>query len=487
MKKSSLALGAIAVLVAAWAGGTWYSGKALEQKYPEYIALANERVTSGYNNVAHGNYHLEIKNTKLERGFFSTQIEDQVIITDLKDNSQLILPFKSTAEHGPLPLSRLTSLKLMPVLADAHSEMTEDPSISEVFKASKGVAPYSGDFSISYSGQIKQNSTIAAFDYSNEQFSINSTPIYIESDTNQEGVGLLKMRLEKWVSTLQVDEFNERYQPITVNRTLTFNNVTLNSDLSPTDFKYVPSGKQRFDIGLISIADAAATDYAAENIELKNVRFDYDTNVNAQFADYRLNNSIEALSINGENFGQIDFNLNLGHLAAAELNQVVEAFTNPDLEQQQAQLNEAGLKLLQQQPTLAIQPLRLKNSAGENQLTFDLVFSKADQQAALMQGKILSLFDKLEMNANVNRQSAQMLMTSSAKLDGIENPEQYAESELNQSLEEAVQQKMLVSNDNGANYQSKLILENGELKLNGEVIPEESIAQTLLFMFMGGF
>ncbi|MGR3807665.1 YdgA family protein [Pasteurella testudinis] len=487
MKKSSLAIGVVAALVAAWIGGSWYSGKVLQDKYPEYISNANQNVAANYNVAFHGVYRFEVKNTKLERSLFSTEIEDQLIVTDLSDNSQLVFPFKTTAEHGPLPLSRLSKLKLIPVLTSAHSELAEDPSIGELFKASKGIAPYSGDFTISYGGQIQQNSTIAAFDYRNAEISINSTPIQIKSDTNQDGVGLIKLQLDKWVSTLPANEFNDQYQAITVNRTITFDNVTLDSDLKPTDWKYVPIGKQVFDIGLISVTDEAVEGYTPDNVQLKNLKLDYETVISSGFADYRLNNSIESLVVQGENLGQVDFNFNLGHLSPEYLNQGIAAFTNPNPDEQEKQLTAAGLGLLKYQPTFSIQPLKLKNSAGENQLTFDLAFSNADQQAALMQGKFLSLFDKLEMNANLNRQSAEVFGTSISRLDGVENPETAAKAELDAALQEAVAQNALTTNDNGATYQSKLILENGELKFNGQVIPEQEIAQALMMIFMGGF
>lgn len=487
MKKSSFAIGAIAVLVAAWAGGTWYSGKVLQEKYPEYIKNNNEKVAANYNAAFHGIYRFEVKNVKLERSFFSTEIEDQLVVTDLEENKQYIFPFKTTAEHGPLPLSRLSSLKLTPVLTAGHSELAEDPSISELFKASKGVAPYSGDFSISYGGQIQQTSTIAAFDYNNEQISVNSTPIHIESDTNQDGIGLIKLQLEKWVSTVPATEYNDNYQEISVKRTLTFENVSLDSNLKPTTWNYIPNGKQLFTVGLINISDEAVESYTPANTQLKNVRLDYVTDFAANFVDYRLNNSIESLVVQGENFGQIDFNLNLGHLSPEHLNQAIEAFANQDLKQQEQQLTAAGLGLLQHQPTFSIQPLKLKNSAGENQLTFDLAFANVDQQTALAQGKFLSLFDKLEMNANINRQSADAFAASITKLEGEENPETAAKAEMDEAFQQAVAQNALTTNDNGASYQSKLILENGELKFNGEVIPEEAIAQTLMMMFMGGF
>lgn len=489
MKKSSFALATVAVLVAAWAGGAWYSGKVLQEKYPEYIRNNNEKVAANYNVAFHGIYRFEVKNVKLERNFFSTEIEDHLIVTDLEENKQYIFPFKTTAEHGPLPLSRLSSLKLTPVLTAARSELAENPSISELFKASKGVAPYSGNFSISYGGQIQQTSTIAAFDYNNEQISVNSTPIHIESDTNQDGIGLIKLQLDKWVSTVPATEYNDNYEKISVKRTLTFENVTLDSDLKPTNWKYIPNGKQLFNIGLVNIndeADEAVEGYTPANTQLKNVRLDYNTTLNNDFVDYRINNSIESLTAQGENFGQIDLNLNLGHLSAEYLNQGIEAFTNPNPKQQEEQVTAAGLSLLQHQPTFSIQLFKLKNSAGENQLTFDLAFAKVDQQAALMQGKFLSLFDKLEMNANINRQSAEVFSTSISKLDGVENPEAAAKAELDAALQEAVAQNALTTDDNGATYQSKLILENGELKFNGEVIPEEAIAQTLMMILMGG-
>ena len=495
MKKSSLAIGVVAVLVAAWAGGTWYSGKILEQKYPDYIKTGNENIHSSYSAALGENIKLEVKNVRFERGFFSSTIEDQLIITDNShDGKQFIVPFKTVAEHGPIPLSRLTSLHWTPVMTAAKTEILEDPSISELFKASKGVTPLSSQFTISYSEQIQQKTTIAAFDYQQDDLVINSTPIQIESDTNKQGVGLIKLDLDHFTLSANATKWNNQYEEIQVKRDLTLHKVKLNSDLTPSKWRYVPSGKQLFTIESFELKEEPVENYQPLNISLKNILLDYDTTLSGDNVNYVLNNNIDEVSIRDQNFGKLVFNLGLGHLNAENLNNMMEAYTqmynNP--EEQQQKLSESGLALLKNQPTLSLQPFSLKNNAGENKLALDIAMSKEDPSAVLMQGKILSLFDKFEFNADVNKAAAEQFLISQEIIDHATPAEQLAEvsakikANLAQQLESAVQQKMLITSDN-QNYQSKLILENGQLKLNGETVPEEVITQTLLFIFMGGF
>ncbi|MGR6980959.1 YdgA family protein [Testudinibacter sp. P27/CKL/0425] len=497
MKKSSLALGAVAVLVATWAGGTWYSGKILEEKYPEYVQQANEET---FKQLVGYEYQFEVKNTKLARSFFSTEIEDQLIITHRTNNKQYIIPFKTIAEHGPLPLSRLTSLRLAPVMTSAHSEIIEDPSITELFKASKGVAPLSSDFTISYNQQITQHSTFAALDYQNDDFSIDSSEINIEADTNQKGVGLIKAKMDKLNVTDLVQDFDRNYQKIYLKRTIQAENIDLNSDLKPSEWEFIPSGKQLFSIDNIKITEQSVKDSSESKMiaDLRALRFNYATKLNGEFADISLNNQLNEVYIGGEALGKIEFNIDLNHLKAEPLNQIMEIYSQGQIVNQhqlEQQLAAPGLALLQNQPEIRLQPFSLTNNKGENKLTLDLGLSKADPSATLMQGKILSLFDKLELNADISKPAVEQFLTSMVNIEINNDPSvpeyqaeqlEYLKADMEQQFADAIQQKILVTSDNQA-YQSKLILENGELKLNGEVIPEENIAQALMMLFMGGF
>ena len=107
----------------------------------------------------------------------------------------------------------------------AKTEILEDPSISELFKASKGVTPLSSQFTISYSEQIQQKTTIAAFDYQQDDLVINSTPIQIESDTNKQGVGLIKLDLDHFTLSANATKWNNQYEEIQVKRDLTLHKV----------------------------------------------------------------------------------------------------------------------------------------------------------------------------------------------------------------------------------------------------------------------
>ena len=57
-----------------------------------------------------------------------------------------------------------------------------------------------------------------------------------------------------------------------------------------------------------------------------------------------------------------------------------------------------------------------------------------------------------------------------------------AEMKVNDSLKTPIQQGILV--DEGKHIKLDLVLENGELKLNGKVIPEEQVASILFLAAM---
>lgn len=466
MKKSSLAIGLIGILAASWIGGTWYSGKLLEEKYPTYLAQANTHNIAALTDQ----YHLEIKNTKLVRGLFSTELEDQLIITRLSDNKQYIVPFSSVVEHGPLPLSRLTSLQLMPVMAAAHTEMIEHPSIADIFEASNGIAPLISDITVGYDQHVEQDATIAALNYQKNDISINSSTGKINTEINKNGMGLVQFDIDK----LDLGSMQEKVS-------LALHKLKLHSELQPNEWEYISTGN--LSINLESLAFKSIDDHRI-GFDLHNINLGSHSVLSGDFLDIGLNYQIDSISINQQALGNLIVNWDLNHLKAETLNQIVELYSTADLTQQNIDQKEKdlGLSLLQDQPAFHIQPFSLKNDVGENKLTLDLTISK-DVLTMLMSGNVTSLFDQFELKIDLNKPAIEQLIATFAHISFL-SPDESTDLKyhLASKLNQGVQQKIFITHDD-QHYQSKLWIENGELKLNGEIVPKEVII-SLLFPFI---
>ena len=83
------------------------------------------------------------------------------------------------------------------------------------------------------------------------------------------------------------------------------------------------------------------------------------------------------------------------------------------------------------------------------------------------------------MNIHVDKAAAEKLMT---QLDP-EADKALIKAQIEEQAKQAAAQNIMVNNDK--NVTLNLVLEKGELKLNGQVIPEEQV-QGVLFMLMMG-
>ena len=74
MKKSTIALGVIVALGAASVGGAWFTGQKAESEYLRQIEQANQQFQTL--NLS-DSVKLIYKNKQFERGFFTSQVEDE--------------------------------------------------------------------------------------------------------------------------------------------------------------------------------------------------------------------------------------------------------------------------------------------------------------------------------------------------------------------------------------------------------------------------
>jgi len=96
-----------------------------------------------------------------------------------------------------------------------------------------------------------------------------------------------------------------------------------------------------------------------------------------------------------------------------------------------------------------------------------------------MAGSLYKQFTDFAVNIHVDKAAVEKLMT---QLDPEED-KALIKAQIEEQAKQAAAQNIVVNNDK--NVTLNLVLEKGELKLNGQVIPEEQV-QGVLFMLMMG-
>ncbi|MBE2895403.1 YdgA family protein [Pasteurellaceae bacterium HPA106] len=485
MKKRYIALTLAVVLGGAWLGGSWYSGKLLAEQYPQLV----ERVNSEFAQVSLTSpYKLEYKTTKYNKHLFTTAIENQLVVTDTQENKSYTVPFKILVEHGPLPLSRLMTLHWLPVMASGNIELLNDPSISPIFAATNDKTPLKGDFTVGYDQTVAQTLNFAAINYRSEdgQREFTSTPFKFISDTDLNGIGKVETQIDSIsITSLASDGLDGDSSPFK----MTLSNVAVKSDYQPTEYKNIGVGTQKLTLDSLDLFDSTQAD-AKAFFSLKNLDANGDVTLDNDSVNVRSKLQADKVVLSGQDLGKLFYDIAFNHLDAKALDELMATIRNAqnmDEARLEHALQSAGMAFFQHQPELKLQPFSLTNSVGENKVTADIAFAQADWQKALMKGKVLSLFDRFAINADVNKPALTETVKALNMIDEDADAKtalSQAQADVDEMLQSAVAENIL-QKQSDEHYTLELKLDKGELKLNGTVIPEKDIANMLLMGILG--
>ena len=152
MKKSTIALGVIVALGAASVGGAWFTGQKAESEYLRQIEQANQQFQTL--NLS-DSVKLIYKNKQFERGFFTSQVEDEVVISLPKEGKVWTIPLSTKLYHGPFPLDQLAKFNLVPTMYSAQGVVGKNESTQPLFDFLKSDKPIQYRAATSYALNTK--------------------------------------------------------------------------------------------------------------------------------------------------------------------------------------------------------------------------------------------------------------------------------------------------------------------------------------------
>jgi len=208
MKKTGIAIAVLLAAGAAATGGAWYTGTQLEGVLNEAVAKSNEQIAQQLPGLG-----MKLELVSFERGFFSSDARYRINLGELGaelPSSELIV--LDHIEHGPLPLSRLKRLQLVPVLAHSKARMEQNELLEPLFKLSGGEEPLVVESSIGFDRSAKGQMRIAPLTFVEEgkgrfEFSGFTGDFYATEDASE-------MKIDGHIDSLVVKA--EGDQPMTV-------------------------------------------------------------------------------------------------------------------------------------------------------------------------------------------------------------------------------------------------------------------------------
>lgn len=471
MKKSTLAASVIVALGAVWLGGAWYTGKVAEEEYVHQFELLNQNIQQSFS--AKG-LSVEFSQVAIERGLLSSKTRYDIVVKDPnKPESVFTLPFEGTLYHGPLPVNQLSQFNFTPTMFASVDKLTKNDKTTKWFAAAKGESPLSVSTSMNYQRQGKAKINFAPFETSVEKGVWQVGDVNLSVDFSQKGIQQAHLAL----SNIAYQEANARLR-------LKFNNINAMAEYQPIkEWDLLFTGQQWISGGEMYIEEEDTQD-KTNHLAIKNWKIDLNTVRKEAFLDLAMNLKLDGTQLNQIHFGDLNLNTAFNHLDGETLNQVLHA---KFAQIEDAPLTDAEIALLRKffdkQPQFAFHPM-LTTQAGKLAADIDVAVATSDL-ATLSRGKIFNLFQHFIFKVNTDKAALVEVASAaeqiSAKVEKAQ-ADRTAEMKVNDGLKNPIQQGILV--DDGKQVKLDLVLENGELKLNGKVIPEEQVASILFLATM---
>ncbi|MBI6621440.1 MULTISPECIES: YdgA family protein [Pseudomonas] len=495
-KSASVLLGIVVVIGAISAGGAWYTGTKLEGVLNTAIADSNKQIQTA---LAGSNGTASIELVSLDRGTFSSTAHYR-----LKGEGEMFggepveLLFVDNIEHGPLPFSRLMTLKWLPVMATSHTELERTPLTEKWFVAAKDKSPLKGVFNLGYDQSTNGTFELLPLDTKlDEQSQLIFSGLKIDVAASAQAQ---KLKADGYMDSFKLTTVAEDQTPVQVE----FGGLTLASNLTKSTYGYYMGdntlllsnsktsfGEQKSVLGL-------------KNFEMKNNSSENGTSASGR-ADYK----IGELSFNDKVIGSAQMAVSLKNLdipATMSLMQVYQAKLQP-YEKAAAEAAEAGEpapelelteaeeaqvkadleKLLAGAPQVALENLSFSTANGESRASLIVDLAKPQSMDLPPDELGRQLLALLDFKVKVSKPMLVDLLTVQAQMEGQTDAKLIADqatatSDMFSAMAVGTELAKLEGNDVVTN----LHYANNQVDFNGQKMTVEQFSAFVMSKLGGG-
>ena len=489
-KSAGVLLGIVVAIGAISAGGAWYTGTKLEGVLNSSIADANKELQAALVG-SNGTASLEL--VSLERNVFSSTAHYR-----LKGEGEMFgeapveLLFVDHIEHGPLPFSRLVSLKWLPVMATSHYELERTPLTEKWFAAAKDKSPLTGVVNIGYDKATNGTLNllpldVALDDKSHLKFSGLNMDVAASAQAQ-------KVKADGYMDSLTLSTVAEDQTPVKVE----MNGLTFASNLTKSTYGFYIGENT------VELTDSKTTFGAKQSIlgvkkfEMKNKTEESGTSASGR-ADYK----VGEVSLNGKTIGSAQMAMSLKNLdipATMSLMQVYQTKLQPYEKAaaeaaaagepapelvltpaEEAQVKTGLEKLLAAGPQVALENLSLNTANGESRANLVLDLTKPQSMDLPADQLTRQLIALLDVNVQVSKPMLVDLFTVQSQIDGQTDAKLIADqatatADMFSSMAVGSQFAKL----DGNNIVSKLHYANNQVEFNGQKMTVEEFIGFLM-------
>lgn len=492
MKKSTVALGVIMALGAVGVGGAWFTGEKAQTEYLRQIELANKQAQAlGSSDL----FKVVYQNKQFERGFFTSQVEDEVVISLPKEGKVFTIPFSTKLYHGPFPLNQLEKFNFVPTMFSAQGVIGKNETTQPLFDLLKSDKPVQYQVTTSYNLSTKGKVELAGGELTDPESpgtKVTWSNINMGFDVNKDLAGKYDMTLNEVSSTVLPEVMEEQDgEDMPKSITMKMKGMKVEGSYNPTKWAYIYTGKST---SLIDSFEMATLNHAGKEstVVQKGFKAKSDISLDGDFLNFKGENTVDSIVIDGKDFGKLTYNSELNHIEANAANALVEAlFTvfksvSDDENANEKMVSEIlslwvenhGMTIFNNQPQIKLNPVSISDEQGKVSLDLNVALAK-DPKFDLMKGSLYKQFTDFAVHIHVDKATAEKIMTQFAP----EEDKALVKEKIEEQAKQAAAQNIVVNNDK--NVRLTLVLEKGELKLNGQLIPEEQVQGVLFMLIMG--
>ena len=490
MKKSVVALGVIVALGAVGVGGAWFTGEKAQTEYLRQIELANKQALALGSSDS---FKVVYQNKQFERGFFTSQVEDEVVISLPKEGKVFTIPFSTKLYHGPFPLNQLEKFNFLPTMFSAQGVIGKNETTQALFDLLKSDKPVQYQATTGYNLSTKGKVELAGGELTDPESpgtKVTWSNINMGFDVNKDLAGKYDMNLNEVSATVLPEVMGEQDgEDMPKSITMKMKGMKVEGSYNPTKWAYIYTGKST---SLIDSFEMATLDHAGKESTVveKGFKAKSDISLDGDFVSAKSENTVDSIAVDGKDFGKLTYNGELNHIEANAANALIEAlFTvfksvSDDKNVKDEVVSEIlsswvenhGMAIFNNQPQIKLNPVSISDNQGKVSLDLNVALEK-DPKFDLMKGSLYKQFTDFAVHIHVDKATAEKIMTQFAP----EEDKALIKEKIEEQAKQAAAQNIVVNNDK--NVTLALVLEKGELKLNGQVIPEEQV-QGVLFMLI---
>ena len=490
MKKSTVALGVIVALGAVGVGGAWFTGEKAQTEYLRQIELANKQALALGSSDS---FKVVYQNKQFERGFFTSQVEDEVVISLPKEGKVFTIPFSTKLYHGPFPLNQLEKFNFLPTMFSAQGVIGKNETTQALFDLLKSDKPVQYQATTGYNLSTKGKVELAGGELTDPESpgtKVTWSNINMGFDVNKDLAGKYDMNLNEVSATVLPEVMGEQDgEDMPKSITMKMKGMKVEGSYNPTKWAYIYTGKST---SLIDSFEMATLDHAGKESTVveKGFKAKSDISLDGDFVSAKSENTVDSIAVDGKDFGKLTYNGELNHIEANAANALIEAlFTvfksvSDDKNVKDEVVSEIlsswvenhGMAIFNNQPQIKLNPVSISDNQGKVSLDLNVALAK-DPKFDLMKGSLYKQFTDFAVHIHVDKATVEKIMTQFAP----EEDKALIKEKIEEQAKQAAAQNIVVNNDK--NVTLALVLEKGELKLNGQVIPEEQV-QGVLFMLI---